>query len=185
MDFIRVIKEAFGDFDKAGIRYALIGGFGMAMRGVQRATVDLDLILLLDDRDAADEVLQAHGYQCTYRTDNVSHYRASSSDRGRINILHAFRAPSVSMLKRTERLQVEPDVTAPVATAEDIIGLKLQAANNDPARWQQDWVDIRLLLEAAAYNGHTVDWELIAEYLDIFDLNDRLEEMKAWHDQAE
>lgn len=185
MDFIRVIKEVFGDLDKAGIRYALIGGFGMAMRGVQRATVDLDLILLLDDRDAADEVLQAHGYQCTYRTENVSHYRAANSDSGRIDILHAFRAPSISMLERTERLPVDSGVTAPVATPEDIIGLKIQAANNDPARKQQDWLDIRHLLEAAAYNGHTVDWELIADYLDIFDLNDRLEEMKAWHDQAE
>ena len=51
MDFFRVITEVFNRLDEVGVSYALIGGFAMAMRGVQRATVDLDLILLREHLD--------------------------------------------------------------------------------------------------------------------------------------
>ncbi len=41
MDFFRVITEAFNRLDQAGASHALIGGFAMAMRSVQRAPVEL------------------------------------------------------------------------------------------------------------------------------------------------
>lgn len=48
VNFSRVIDQVCGRLDAAGIRYALIGGFAMALRGVQRATMDLDWELLRD-----------------------------------------------------------------------------------------------------------------------------------------
>jgi hypothetical protein len=48
MDFLRALAELTEKLDQASVRYALIGGFGMAMRGVQRATLDLDFVLALD-----------------------------------------------------------------------------------------------------------------------------------------
>jgi hypothetical protein len=42
--------------DEASVRYALIGGFAMALRGVPRATIDLEFILMLDDLDRSDEI---------------------------------------------------------------------------------------------------------------------------------
>jgi len=42
MNFIKVIEAVTSQLDAADVRYALIGGFAMALRGVQRATVDLD-----------------------------------------------------------------------------------------------------------------------------------------------
>jgi predicted nucleotidyltransferase len=185
MDFLKVLDEICGALDRANIRYALIGGFAMAMRGVQRATVDLDFILLMDDLDRAHELLRSSGYRRAFHSDNVSHYRAEDSDYGRIDILHAFRRPSLSMLDRAERVELSPGVSVPVARVEDIIGLKIQAVVNDPERETQDWLDIRLLLEAAANQAETVDWGLLAEYLRIFNLHDRLESLKEWYGQAE
>lgn len=185
MEFLKVLDEICGDLDRAGIRYALIGGFAMAMRGVQRATVDLDFILLQEDMDRSHELLQAHGYQRVFHSENVSHYRAEDSDYGRIDILHAFRRPSLSMLERVERLEISPGLSVPVARTEDIIGLKIQAAVNDPGRETQDWLDIRLLLEAAAQQGAQPDWDLIADYLRIFKLDDRLATLKEWHGQTD
>ena len=49
MNFLKVIDAVCLDLDTAGVRYALIGGFAMALRGVQRATTDLDFILMLQD----------------------------------------------------------------------------------------------------------------------------------------
>lgn len=185
MDFLKVLDEIGGALDRAEIRYALIGGFAMAMRGVQRATVDLDFILWLEDMDRTHELLQSRGYQRVFHSENVSHYRAEDSDYGRIDILHAFRRPSLSMLERAERVEVSPGLSVPVARVEDIMGLKIQAAVNDPGREAQDWLDIRLLLEAATQQREPLDWDLITDYLRIFKLEDRLASLKEWYGQAD
>lgn len=57
MNFEKVIGEFCGRLDQAGIRYALIGGFAMALRGVPRATLDLDFILMLEDLEQTDAIL--------------------------------------------------------------------------------------------------------------------------------
>ncbi len=185
MDFQRAIDEVCGQLDQAGLHYALIGGFAMAMRGVQRATVDLDFLLLLEDLEKADEILQATGYNRYYHSDNISHYRSEAPGTGRIDLLHAFRGPSIGMLDRAERLAITPERTVPVLQSEDIIGLKIQATVNDPQRETQDWLDIRLLLQSAAHNGLAIDWHLIEDYLDIFKMSERLSELKHWYGQTD
>lgn len=82
MDFKQVIDEVFARLDREEIRYALIGGFAMAMRGVQRATVGPDILLLRQDLERADEIMLARGYQLAFRSDNVSHYRATDTQLG-------------------------------------------------------------------------------------------------------
>lgn len=156
----------------------------MAMRGVQRATVDLDFILMLEDLDRTDRLLVGLGYQRAFQSENVSHYIANDASLGRIDLLHAFRGPSLSMLARAERLEVADGVTLPVVQVEDIIGLKIQAAFNDGRRETADWLDIRLLVETAAQTGRALDWELIADYLELFELSQELPGMKVWYDEA-
>ncbi|MSU25519.1 MAG: hypothetical protein EXS37_21060 [Opitutus sp.] len=63
MNFSKVLTELSGRLDAAGIRYALIGGFAMALRGVQRATMDLDFLLMLDDLDKAHAIFGELGYR--------------------------------------------------------------------------------------------------------------------------
>lgn len=184
MDFLHVIRQVCGALDSAEVRYALIGGFAMAMRGVQRATVDLDFILMLQDLEQADHILQGFGYQRAFHSENVSHYIADDLSLGRLDLLHAFRGPSLSMLARAERIEVADGLTLPVVQAEDIIGLKIQAAFNDARREAADWLDIRLIIETAAQTGRTLDWELIADYLELFELSQELPVMKGWHDQG-
>lgn len=185
MDFQRAIDEVCEPLDQAGLHYALIGGFAMAMRGVQRATVDLDFLLLLEDLEKANEILLAAGYKRYYHSDNISHYRSDTPGIGRIDILHAFRGPSLGMLDRAQRLSITPERTVPVLRIEDIIGLKIQAAVNDPQRETQDWLDIRLLLQSAAHDGLAIDWQLIEDYLDIFSMSGRLSELEHWYGQTD
>lgn len=167
--------------DAEKVRYALIGGFAMALRGVQRATVDLDFIVMLDDLEKADSILLKNGYKRAFQNENVSHYLSKQKDWGRIDILHAFRGPTLSMLDRSDRIEIERDLSLPVVQLEDIMGLKIQAAVNDPHRATRDWSDIRILIENRAETGETVDWELLEDYLDLFQLNNKLKEMKAWY----
>ncbi len=178
MDFVRALTDFTRKLDAASVRYALIGGFGMAMRGVQRATMDLDFILALDDLDRADHALLELGFRRYFHSDNVSHYRHDELAE-RIDLLHAFRRPAMAMLERAERIELKPGLSVPVAAAEDIIGLKLQALCNDVSRAEQDWLDIRQLVRSAQAAGQVLDWELIADYFELFGKLDLLEALKA------
>lgn len=181
MNFLKVITEVVGALEAAGIRYATIGGFAMALRGVQRATVDLDFILMLDDLAKADEILRGFGYARAFRSENVSHYLSSDGDWGRIDLLHAFRGPTLGMLRRAEPIEIEPGVTLRVVQIEDIVGLKVQALCNDPSRAENDWHDIRQLVRTAREQDVPLDWDLVADYLKLFGLLDRITELKTHH----
>lgn len=181
MNFITVIRAVVGDFEKASIDYALIGGFAIALRGIQRATMDLDFILALEDLPASDSILQQYGFRLDYRSENVSHYQSDDSGWGRIDLLHAFRKPSLAMLRRADSVVVAPDLSLRVAAVEDIIGLKIQAACNDPERAADDWNDIRLLVRFSGAEGKPLDWELLDEYLGIFDLRTRMSDLRSWY----
>lgn len=150
----------------------------MAMRGVQRATLDLDFILALDDLETAHKVLRDLSFERYFHSENVSHYRRDDQN-WRVDLLHAFRKPAMAMLERAERLPVEGGPNLPVAATEDIIGLKVQAMNNDPSRAEQDWLDIRLLVRSAKALEQALDWELIEQYFDLFGKRDLLDVLKS------
>jgi hypothetical protein len=181
MNFPEVLAAFSGRLDAGHVRYALIGGMAMALRGVQRATMDLDFILMLEDLGKADRILDELGYRREFHSENVSHYRHPEDAWGRIDILHAFRGPSLAMLRRAERLPVGAGLTLPVATTEDIIGLKIQAIANDPARAIADWHDIGLLVAAAREQRLALDWELLEDYLRLFHFEDKLTDLKSLH----
>lgn len=185
MNFAEVIATLSRRLDAEHVRYALIGGFAMGLRGVQRATMDLDFILMLDDLAIADRILSELGYRREFRSENVSHYRNPDDTWGRIDLLHAFRGPSLGMLRRAERLPVGAGVTLPVATVTDIIGLKLQAIANDPARAFADWHDIGMLLSAAREQNVPLDWELLEDYLRLFHFEGKLPELKSIYGSAQ
>ncbi len=183
MDFTKVITEVVGAMERAGIQYALIGGFAMALRGVQRATMDLDFILALDDLAKAEAILSAHGYKRVFRSENVSHFVSPDQQWGRIDILHAFRRPTLRMLERAELIAIEPGLSLRVVHVEDIIGLKVQALVNDPTRAEDDWHDIHSLLRTAREQGTTLDWALIGDYLSLFHLEAKVPELKARYEK--
>jgi hypothetical protein len=81
VNFLKVIEDVCSALDTAGVRYALIGGFAMALRGVQRATVDLDFILMLQDLDKADAIFRRVGYERVFKSENVSHYFSKDTEK--------------------------------------------------------------------------------------------------------
>jgi len=185
MNFLQVLQQVSAAFDAVGLRYAAIGGFAMALRGAQRATADLDFLLMLEDLEEAHGILHAMGFRRRFHSDNVSHYLADDRRLGRIDLIHAFRGPSLGMLGRAERMRIAQRIEVPVLITEDIIGLKIQAAVNDPSRATADWADIQMLIAAAARADTPLDWDLVTDYLDLFGLVGRLPELRNWYGTAE
>lgn len=185
MDLTSSVARVVSRLDAAGVGYALIGGLAMALRGVQRATFDADFLLLLADLERADAVLREDGYVRVFHSPNVSHYEKSGATLARIGILHAFRVPSLGMLRRADRLTLTSGCSLPVARIEDLIGLKIQASVNNPARALGDWADIHRLVLHAGEQGIALDWELVGDYLEIFKMAGKLPELKGIHDEAQ
>jgi hypothetical protein len=184
MDFLKVVSLVVSDLDAQNLRYALIGGMAMAMRGLQRTTLDLDFILMLEDLNLADQILRKHGYTREFHSENVSHYIGKNAALGRIDLLHAFRGPTLGMLSRAERLTWANGMSLPVVHIEDLIGLKVQALTNDPTRQPGDWADCLAMIQHAGASSTLLDWDLLEDYLVLFDLGYRLVELKNTYGQA-
>lgn len=179
MNFLSTLSLLETRFAEQGVTYALIGGFAMALRGVQRMTADLDFLVMLEDLPEADAILSALGYRRIFHSENVSHYEGENAELGRVDVLHAFRGPSLGMLQRAELLPVTPEVSVRVAQVEDLIGLKVQALSNNPSRALGDWHDVYMLVQAAGAAKNPLDWDLLGEYLSLFGQEARLEELCA------
>jgi predicted nucleotidyltransferase len=85
------------------------------------------------------------------------------------------------MLDRAEAIPLWDGLSIRVVHVEDIIGLKVQASVNDPARAERDWGDIRLLLESAGEKGAIVDWTLLTDYPELFGLGAKLVDLKGYY----
>ena len=55
-------KSITAALNDAGIDYAVCGGWAMAIHGLPRATIDIDLLILADDLDRAWELAKHGGY---------------------------------------------------------------------------------------------------------------------------
>jgi len=176
MDFKTTLKIILTDFSNANIRYGLIGGFALGALGIARATVDLDFLVHRDDMPKVDKLMKSAGYECKYRSENVSQYVAALKIFGEVDFLHAFREISTKMLARAKELDIfEGKLKIKVLLPEDIIGLKVQAVANNPDRMLQEYFDIESLMER--YKAR-LDWKLLEEYFTLFEHLEKFKELK-------
>ena len=176
MDFKTVLSTLLKRFEEHRVRYGLMGGFALGLWGVSRSTVDLDFLVHREDLDSLDMVMQELGYERKFRSDNVSQFVAALKIFGELDFLHAFRKTSLEMLERAaEKPIFGGELKIKVLKPEDLIGLKLQAIKNNPARKEADASDIKAL--AAVQRGN-LDWTLITEYAEILDSGELLKELR-------
>lgn len=176
MDFKTVLSLILERFYKYNVRYGLIGGFALGVLGLPRATIDLDFLIHKDDLDKVDRIMKSQGYECVYKSENVSQYVSAIKIFGEIDFLHAFRKISLRMLEHAEEKDIfEGKLKIRVLKPEDIIGLKLQALVNNPPRTEREYLDIESLME---YYGRNLDWQLLEEYFSLFERREKFLELK-------
>jgi hypothetical protein len=170
MNFRSILSVLIEKFKENEIRYALMGGLALGLWGVGRSTVDIDFLVDRGDRSRIDHIMQELGYECKFKSENVSQYVSPLKIYGEVDFLHAFREASLEMLKRAvEKDILEGSLKIKVLKPEDLIGLKFQAIKNNPLREQTDIEDIKALLSIL---GGNLDWSEIEEYAKIFDMMD-------------
>ncbi|MEW6007754.1 MAG: hypothetical protein AB1595_06375 [bacterium] len=176
MDFKMVLGLLLNDFQKENIRYGLIGGFALGLYGIHRSTVDLDFLVLFEDIPKIEKIMEKYGYECAFKSENVSQYISPLKPFGLIDYLHAFKKTAVGMLKRAKEIEIfEKELKIKVIIPEDIIGLKIQAAANDKNREESEYIDIKEIL---GYYRKNLNWGLIEEYFLIFEQKEKFEGLK-------
>lgn len=175
MHFKLVLEKLLTAFKEQDISYALMGGMALGVWGVPRGTVDIDFLVSRDDIGKVDGIMKALGYECKYRSDNVSQYVSPLKTFGEVDFLHAFRTHSLSMLKRAVEMEIFEALTIKVLRIEDLIGFKVQAMVNDESRKSIDLPDIESLI---SQHKNKIDWSLVEEYFTLFGLNDMFKELR-------
>lgn len=175
MDFKLVLEKLLTAFKEADIRYAMMGAVALGAWGIPRATVDIDFLVQRDDIEKVQRIMTDMGYECHYKTDNVSQYISPLKIFGEVDFIHAFRDASLGMLQRAEDRDVLDGITVRVLKPEDLIGFKIQAIANNESRKNMDLADIESLIERFK---DSLDWSLIEDYFKLFDFEELLRELK-------
>jgi len=174
--FVRSMTLVLGIARRRRFRVALIGGFALPFHGVQRATGDVDFLAERAGSDALLEALLAAGARCLHRGPDAANY-SGASRLAPTDFIYAHRPRAEDMLRRArlERLR-GTRLRIPVVDAEALIGLKLQAVVNAPARRAQDEADIRALITAAS---GALNVELLRDYYRLFHRERELDRLLA------
>jgi predicted nucleotidyltransferase len=176
MDFKVVFEKLLIFFHENNVRYALIGDFALGVHGVSRSTLDIDFLVHIDDLPKIDVIMNKLGYNCAYRSENVSQFISPLKVFGEVDFIHAFRDISVKMLQRVEGKNILNDtVSVKVLRVEDIIGFKVQAMANDESRKALDLADIESLMNL---HKSSIDWDILEEYFSLFKLSGLFAELK-------
>lgn len=167
MDLRNTLKLTHQLLEQNSITHALIGGLALACHGSTRATIDLDLIIHEDDKLQAKELLLRNGFNLVYESVEIMQF----DGLGYVDILLARRPLAQSILINAQ--DGGPEGIRFIG-AEDLIGLKIQAYNNDSSRELQDKADIQFLIET----HKNLNFEKIKEYADLFNRWEDINEIR-------
>ncbi|MBF0618787.1 MAG: nucleotidyltransferase family protein [Candidatus Omnitrophica bacterium] len=169
MGFGGLLKLIADKFAELHIRYAVIGGLALHAAGYNRSTGDVDLLVHADDIDRVKTILLPAGYSILHESENILNLASPWQMVGGVDVIKAQRHYTLAMLERARPYDVLKDVRLPIVRPEDVIGLKVQAFCNDPARRARDLADIEWLIRY-----QKIDMALIQEYFNVFSMQDEL-----------
>lgn len=174
MDFEAVVKLLFSEFDKQRIRFAVIGGFALQAAGLSRMTHDIDFLIHIEDAPKAKAILTSIGYDISHESKDAINFWGKLKSLGGVDFIIAHRKYALAMLQRAQGKEIIAGYHAKVVVVEDLIGLKLQAAVNDPARASQDMADIEWIIR---HHRKDLDLTLLREYFGLFEKLPELEKI--------
>lgn len=170
MNVEKVLGLLASEFEKEQIDFALVGGLALTVAGAERATYDIDFMILLAESKKIDKIMKRFGYEPLLRTENIANY-SGLGEFGQVDFLFAHRTYSLRMLKNA-KFHTVLGRQIKVVEPEDIIGLKVQSSANDPKRFDQDMLDIKNILRT---NTRKLDLNLVREYFKLFNRENELD----------
>ena len=176
MDFDLVFKNILESFQKEKINFAIIGGFALQAVGMNnRVTQDIDMLVLIDDKDKVKKVMSSQGFELRHESKDVMNFFGIVPILGRVDFIIAHRQYARDMLKKAVDKEIlNGKFKVKVITIEDQIGFKVQSSTNDKERHQKDLLDIEWLIKS---NYSNLNMDLVREYFKIFKRESELDGM--------
>ncbi len=173
MDFERVLRILSGFFDETGARWGVIGGLAMAAYGPARTTLDVDIVVDVDDQDRLIDFLQSQCFTTLHRSNGYSNHIHDDPDLGRVDVVYVRGETSRQVLDNMRDHSGPGGMTIRVPRPEHLAALKAYSIKNDPTRTLRELADIRVLLDSpgadrAEVNGYFVRYGL-EDLIDLLD----------------
>ncbi len=181
---LEVLSQIARALEEQGVAYVVVGSFASSMRGVYRATADIDIVADLKPSHVKPLV---EALQETFYLDEQAVRRATAR-RGSFNAIHfdaVFKidifVPPADGFSRQQLARRRPEKIAPdvpqeiyVATAEDTILAKLSWYRAGGEVSQVQWADV---LGVVGAQGAELDFEYLREWADRLGVRDLLEKI--------
>jgi predicted nucleotidyltransferase len=153
--FLRVLGEATGSLERAGIDYGLMGGIASAVFGRPRWTFDVDIFLRPQDAGRAQEVLAGAGFE----PKPSQHNWLLKCVRDRVLVDLIFTAKGGIYLDELMLSRIRPvdyhGLSLRVVPPEDLIVMKAIASDQDTPRY---WHDALGIIAASE-----LDWDYLVQ----------------------
>jgi predicted nucleotidyltransferase len=153
--FLRVLGEATGSLETAGIEYGLMGGVASAVFGRPRWTLDVDIFLRPQDAGRAQEVLAGAGFE----PKPSQHNWLLKCVRDRVLVDLIFTAKGGIYLDEQMVSRIRPvdyqGLSLRVVPPEDLIVMKAIASDQDTPRY---WHDALGIIAASE-----LDWDYLVQ----------------------
>jgi Nucleotidyl transferase AbiEii toxin, Type IV TA system len=146
------LQHAVRELRKRRKRFALVGGLAVSVRGEVRTTRDVDLAVAVDNDDEIEALvadLAGSGYRVLASVEQEERgrratVRLASPIGFMVDLLAASCGIEPEIVDAATPVQFESIGAIPVASAEDLVAMKLLAARVGRT---QDWNDARVLIE--------------------------------------
>jgi hypothetical protein len=146
MDFELVIGTLKRYFEAEGVRYAVIGGFGLHAYGLARATFDVDFVVDAGAQGRLIDHLESLGYETLSVTGGYSNHLHRDRAWGRLDFVYVRDPSAETLFAACRSMPIVGGVEAPVPRPEHLAAMKAQAMKNDPERAFQEMADVQFLL---------------------------------------
>jgi predicted nucleotidyltransferase len=164
------LKQIAADLTRLGKRFAVVGGFGVSLRGEVRFTRDVDLAVHVGN-DAEVEALvrdlRTHGYEVIALVEHeeagrLATVRLRSPSGITVDLLTASSGIEPEIVARATPVDIEGVGAIPVAQAEELVATKVLSMDD---RRLQDRIDALKLLEV----NPSLDLQRLREDLELIE----------------
>jgi predicted nucleotidyltransferase len=146
MDAARLLTVLRPHFEATGARWMLAGGFAAAAWGSARMTLDLDLVVDEEPRDALLSRIVAEGFEAFNDTEGFTNLQHPDPALGRLDLLWVKGETSRQLFEAATSRSGPDAKPILVPKPEHLIAMKLRAIQSRATRVIRDGPDIQHLL---------------------------------------
>ncbi|MDX2065994.1 MAG: nucleotidyl transferase AbiEii/AbiGii toxin family protein [Fimbriimonadaceae bacterium] len=165
-------------FTSLGLRYAIVGGTAVVLRGYDRATVDIDAVVLGADEHIGEIMDTFAQSGITSRVaEPISFAKRSrmilarTSAGAGIDVALGILPFEYELVEHADEMALTDELTVPVATAEDLMIMKLIASRD------RDLDDIQRLLEIHPQVDKARIRRVVTEFAELLESEEVLENL--------